>query len=151
MTEEEKKKAQAAASGGVVGFAIGYLLRPKPVGAECPPYTLYVEYIEHQGSVGWGGDEPYEIPINVHIENGGEPYDIPINVHIDNRADYAQQAEVWLQAGNDIYTQEVWLQPGMNTVTFTIQVLVPVGEYFDLNMTASIAAASSVLHCGGGG
>jgi len=32
-----------------------------------------------------------------------------------------------------------------------IQVVVPDGTYFDLNMTASIAAASSVLHCGGGG
>ena len=136
MSKEEKDKLVSGGIGGGLGFLLGWLLKGCPVGAECPPYTLYVEYIEHQGDVGWGG---------------GEPYDIPINVHIDNRADYAQEAEVWLQAGNDIYTQQVWLQPGMNTVTFTIQVVVPDGTYFDLNMTASIAAARSVLHCGGGG
>jgi len=136
MEKDEQEKLASGVVGGGLGFLLGWLLRKTPAGAECPPYTLYVEYIEHQGGVGWGGEEPYEIPINVHIEN---------------RADYAQKAEVWLQLGNDIQTQEVWLQPGMNTVTFICNVVVPDGTYFDLNMTASIAAASSVLHCGGGG
>lgn len=135
MTKEEQDKLLSGGIGGSLGFLLAWLLKGCPVGAACPPYTLYVEYIEQQGDVGWSD----------------EPYDIPINVHIDNRADYAQEAEVWLQAGNDIYTQQVVLQPGMNTVTFTIRVTVTYPERFDLNMTASIAAASSVLHCGGGG
>ena len=136
MSKEEKDKLVSGGIGGGLGFLLGWLLKGCPVGAECPPYTLYVEYIEHQGDVGW-------------TEN---PVTLPINVIVQNYADYAQKAEVWLQVGNDILPpQEVWLQPGENTVTFLYEAWCEIGTYLTLNMTASIAAASSVLHCGGGG